>query len=207
MSVKVTIPIPVWLDRLCACPILLYRKWKYGYSFRRIYLGEGEYTIVDPEDYCRLKKFNWYLSGTDKKFYAHCNVKIENTETKTMSMHRMMTNAPDGLLVDHRNGDSLDNRKTNLRLATRAQNMHNSRKRKNTSSQYKGVCFYKRRRKWAAYINVARKRIYLGYFDLESEAARAYDVAAKIYHKEFARLNFPDDKLDKTRDCVNLGTL
>ena len=100
--------------------------------------------------------------------------------------------APVELLVDHRNNNGLDNRRDNLRLATSSQNNCNSRKRKNTTSQFRGVCFCKAKGKWDANINLAGKRIWLGSFDSEIEAGKAYDEAAKKCHGEFARLNFPE---------------
>jgi hypothetical protein len=102
-------------------------------------------------------------------------------------------NPPRGFLVDHKNLNTLDNTRTNLRLATRSQNMFNRNKIKsNTSSRFRGVCFDKRRKKWCAYITVEGKRIWLGTFDNEIDAAMAYDAAAKKYHGEFARLNFSE---------------
>jgi hypothetical protein len=98
-------------------------------------------------------------------------------------------------LVDHRNTNGLDNRRENLRLATYSQNNCNTAKRKNTSSRFVGVSFDKRRRRGVAYINYNGKRILLGRFDSEIEAARAYDAAAKKYHGEFARLNFSERSL------------
>jgi len=106
-------------------------------------------------------------------------------------MHREITKAPPGLLIDHINTDSLDNRKANLRLATPSQNSCNTRRDKsNTYSRYRGVSFSKRKQKWFAAIRTDGKKLWLGYFDNEIDAAKAYDNAARIYHKDFARTNF-----------------
>ncbi|MGA2323997.1 MAG: HNH endonuclease [Sedimentisphaerales bacterium] len=193
MKINLTIGIPVWLDFIFTCPLLAYRLLRYGYTYRRIYLGEDEWTILDQQDYYRFGNLKWTISGNGKKFYATRFLKIAPGKTKTLSLHRAIMNAPKGLVVDHINGESLDNRRANLRLATQSQNSCNKRKRKNTSSQFRGVSFYKPQGVWNAYINVAGKRIQLGYFDSEIEAAKAYDAAARKYHGEFARLNFPEE--------------
>jgi hypothetical protein len=192
MKINLMIGIPCWLDMIFAWPVIVYRQWKFGYTFRRIYLDEGIYTIVDPEDYYRLKKFNWYLLIWNKKFYARCNIKIGSTETKTVSMHRMILNAPKGILVDHINGDSLDNRRANLRFATHQQNACNSRKKAGCTSKYRGVSWNKHKKKWRATLQYKGKSVFHKMFDSEIEAARTYDAAAKIHHGIFARLNFPD---------------
>jgi len=190
MSSKLTITIPAWLDRICAWPAIRYRKHKYGFSFRRIRLTEGKFTIVDPQDFYWLNNFDWCAKEYHGGFHA---VRFNNHgDTMILSMHRQIMNQPLGLLVDHRNRDGLDNRRDNLRLATRSQNNCNTTKRKNTSSRFVGVSFDKRKQRWVAYINYNGKRIFLGYFDSEIEAAKAYDEAAKKYHAEFARLNFSD---------------
>jgi hypothetical protein len=100
-------------------------------------------------------------------------------------------NAPADLLVDHRNCDSLDNRKANLRFASHTENGQNRRKRKNATSRFLGVWWDKSKGLWESRIVYNKKRIFLGYFDSEIEAAKAYDEAAKKYFGEFARLNFP----------------
>ena len=107
-------------------------------------------------------------------------------------MHRLILNAPKGLVVDHINGNGLDNRKANLRLCTPAQNACNVRPRPGETSKYKGVAFIKRERRWQVRISFRNKRKWIGYFDTEIDAARAYDQAARRLHKEFASLNFPD---------------
>ncbi len=197
---SIQIKVPNWLDRILVWPILLYRFCKFGYAYRRIYLDEGLWTIVDVADYYFFARFKWYAAGNKNKYYATRGQRIGTDYIKLVRLHRLIMDAPKGVLVDHRNGDSLDNRRANLRLATRAQNCGNMRKRKNTSSRFKGVCFHKKYRKWTAYISVAKKRISLGYFDSEIEAAKAYDEAAKKYRGEFACLNFAEsaDSVQRT---------
>jgi len=190
----VRIKVPVWLDRIFTCPLILYRRLKYGDPFRRIYLGDGIWTLVSPQDYYPLSSFNWYLASNGQQFYAFTNVKIGLGKIKMVSMHRMIMNAPRHLIVDHKNGNTLDNRKTNLRFATRAQNAFNRQKVKTkTCSKYIGAYFEKRTGRWTVKIRVDGKRLWLGRFNSELDAARAYDAAAKKYHGEFAKLNFPDN--------------
>lgn len=106
-------------------------------------------------------------------------------------MHREIANIPEDLECDHINGNSLDNRKANLRAATRRQNCWNNSKRKPKSlSKYKGVSFSKRGRPWKAMLTVNGKWIYLGSFNSENQAAKAYDKAARRHFGEFAKLNF-----------------
>ena len=194
MKIHLTISIPNWVDRVFAWPVVWYRKRKFGYTFRKIRLTEGKCTIVDQKDFYRLNDFQWCVAGSKGKFYVFGGQRISPEEIKLVRLHRLIINAPDGLLVDHRNTDSLDNRRTNLRLATRSQNCCNRRKTKSkTSSRFIGVYFDKRKDLWSACINFHRKRIWLGYFKNEIDAAKAYDKAALEYHKEFARLNFPEE--------------
>jgi hypothetical protein len=96
------------------------------------------------------------------------------------------------MVADHINGKGYDNRKANLRLATRSQNCMNKPfiKTKSSSSKYRGVSWSKSLKKWHVQIGLHGKRIYIGYFNNEIEAAKAYDKAAKLYHKEFAVTNF-----------------
>jgi hypothetical protein len=189
---SIQIKIPVWLDLIFVWPVLLYRQWKYGYSFRKIFIGEDRYTIVEPKDYYRLNNFHWCINVSRRNIYAVRLVLTDNWQLKKVRMHREIMNAPDGLLVDHKNGKTLDNRRANLRLATHSQNMCNKPKTSTKStSRFRGVYLDKRKGRWVAKIQINRKRIWLGYFDNEIDAVRVYDTAAKMYHGEFAHLNFP----------------
>lgn len=127
----------------------------------------------------------WYV-GTmgGKKRYAFTRI-----DGKTTYMHRLLMNAPDGVEVDHINGNGLDNRRSNLRLATRQQNCVNRPPVPNKTSRFKGVSWCRSSKKWVAVIHTNRKKTTLGYFVDEKEAARAYDKEASIRFGEFAFLN------------------
>jgi len=107
-------------------------------------------------------------------------------------MHRQILNPPWPMVADHINGKGYDNRKANLRLATRSQNSMNKPfiKTKPSSSKYRGVSWSKSQKKWHVQIGLKGKHIFVGYFDNEIDAAKAYDNAARKYHKDFAVLNF-----------------
>jgi hypothetical protein len=192
MSVNLNLRIPEWLDKICACPVIVYRRLKYGYSFRRIYLGQNEYTIVEPADYYAFSKYNWILIRCNKKPYAVSEFKIGRKKTKRVYLHRAIMKAPKRRLIDHRNCDGLDNRRANLRFATYAQNLANRAKTKSkTTSKYRGVSFNKVGKKWGATIGWRHKTRWIGWFENEIDAAKAYDKAARKYYKDFASLNFP----------------
>jgi len=174
--------------------VLLYRWLRYGYAFRKIPLSQGKFAIVDPDDYYRLSEYKWSASRVYNKFYAvRTGTAEKGRRGKTIRMHREIVNIPDGLECDHINGNSLDNRKANLRPATRQQNCWNNRKRRPKSlSKYKGVSYNSRGRPWKAMLTVGGKTKYLGSFDTQIQAAKEYDKAAKEYFGQYAKLNFPN---------------
>lgn len=105
-------------------------------------------------------------------------------------LHRFLLNVTDpSVKVDHRDGDGLNNVRSNLRTCTDRQNGANSRKWPACSSTFKGVWWHKRMKRWIAVISVEGRTIHLGYFELETDAARQYNAVAFLVHGEFARLN------------------
>ena len=151
-------------------------------------LTQDKFAIVDAEDYGWLSKYKWHASKDRRNYYAK-----RRGPHGIVTMHRVILNAPAGLVVDHINHNGLDNRKANLRLCTVAQNNRNARPctGPNKTSKYKGVSFDKNRNRFAASIKHHRKIYFLGRFKNETDAAKAYDKAAKKYFGEFAYLNFP----------------
>lgn len=156
-------------------------------------LTRGEFSIIDHEDIDVANGYNWYAHKSKDTSYAaraHCiNGKIRN-----LFLHTAIMNTPDGLQVDHLDGNGLNNCRINLRFVNHSENQRNSRKPCNNTSGYKGVTWHNGAWKWRAQIMIYRKHKHIGFFDITEEAARAYDAAALIYHGEFASLNFPDDK-------------
>ena len=195
-KIKITIKIPAFVDILCVWLVLLYRRLRYGYAFRKIRLTQGKYAIVDPGDFEKLCQCKWCIRKNKKTIYAHRTAyKMKNTVLmhrmkNTILMHRQIMHAEKGILIDHINHNGLDNRKANLRFATYGQNAWNSKKGINRgSSKYKGVSWDKRMKKWRAMICNNYKRMHLGFFDNEKAAAKVYNEAAIKYRGQFALLN------------------
>jgi len=174
--------------------VLLYRRIRYGYAFRRIRLTRGKYALVNPDDYRHLSKHKWHAYPNGKTFYAARRATINGIKNRYIPMHRAVLKVPDSMFVDHINRNGLDNRKANLRPATHAQNSCNRGKRSNRAygSKYKGVTARSERQCYQAQIRVNGNPIFLGSFRDEVQAAEAYDRAAKKYHRQYAVLNFPD---------------
>ena len=192
MVIRITIDIPECFEHPVLFIMLLYRRLRYGYTFRRIPLTRGMFAIVDPDDYEHLSKFNWHVVDGKETYYAvRIGRKNEKRKGKNIWMHRTILNLNDDQICDHKNHNGLDNRRANLRPVTHSQNMQNRPKRKTKChSKYKGVSFRKRQNKWVADIQVNSKPKFLGYYDNEIDAARVYYRATKKYHGQYATLNF-----------------
>jgi hypothetical protein len=149
---------------------------------KKIELAKGYFAFLDDDDYEKLSKYCWYLGGN-----GHGGLYVaRKTQGTTIYMHREILGSPDSL-IDHINRNGLDNRKSNLRLCTRSQNLYNRCKTVKNKCGYKGV--RKIYKGWQANIWLNGKQIYLGHYSTAKDAAIAYNEAAKKYHGEFALLN------------------
>lgn len=164
----------------------------HGGQTVRIRLSDDMFALIDAGDYGAVSSFHWRVeSNRGFAWYAVAHTPRINGRTSKVRMHRLILRAPANAVVDHINGDGLDNRRSNLRLCTQTENTWN-RRTKHGVSRFMGVSLDTRCRakKWRATIGVHGKYISLGYFLTEEEAAAAYDEAAREWHGEFARLNF-----------------
>lgn len=159
-----------------------------------ILLASGEIAIFDPEDFEEVApQSNWSLMGGGYPSFTRYLPGGKGEERETVRLHDLIL--PGHPLVDHENGDKLDNRRRNLRPATTEQNNANRASVEGSSSRFKGVTWDKSRGKWLAAITTKGRSSTLGRFDNEEKAARVYDVHAKLMHGEFARLNFPEPRM------------
>lgn len=148
-------------------------------------LKNGYEAIIDISDAVKVERYGWVLDGTKPNKYVHT---CAGKSRKTLKLHRFILGAKIGDIVDHIDGNGLNNTRKNLRLVTASQNGANRRKIKIKTSKYKGV--HKRENgKWRAAIRVNKKLINLGTFEYEIDAARAYNKAAISIFGDFACLN------------------
>jgi hypothetical protein len=152
----------------------------------------GTHTILyDACDADKVEPWTWHIMKGHSTYYAYRQTPRPNR--KQIAMHREVANCPKGMMVDHRNGNGLDNRQENLRVCTMSQNMMNRGKTRQNSTGFKGA--YKtgdsKLNPYSAKIQKNKKVYCLGHYRTAEEAARAYDKKATELHGEFATLNFP----------------
>lgn len=147
-----------------------------------INLTQNKKTIIDDEDISLVSGQNWHAVFCNKKdFYA-----ARTVNRKRIWLHRVITSCPTGFFVDHINGNTLDNRRCNLRICTKTQNSQNQH---TSLNKYKGVHWHKRVKKYCASIRVNQRLLHLGYSDSEKDCAALYNAAAIKFFGEFARVN------------------
>ena len=139
------------------------------------------FALVDDEDYLKVSKYRWSVS-------LPCGYAERRIKGKLERMHRFIMNVPKGFMIDHVNMNGLDNRRKNLRICTKAENMRNRNKTRLNKSGYKGV-YLDFNNKWKAQLKKGKKVFNLGRFNTKEEAAMAYNTGAIKYFGPFANLN------------------
>lgn len=161
---------------------------------KTIALTKNLCTTVGDDDYDELSQYKWCASKASMRgpYYAERYTRQIEGKKRKVRMHRAIWERHNfeiqsGYEIDHIDGDSLNNRRCNLRLCTHAQNLRNSKRRKDNISGFRGISLNRRSHKWQATITVDGKTIYLGLSDSPEVVAQIYNAAAKKYHGEFAR--------------------
>lgn len=162
-------------------------------DFEFLELNHGWKALVDADIYPELAKHRWSVTFNGNRVYARR--KIAGVKRQIYLHHSILPPKP-GLTVDHRNSETpffvLDERRSNLRHATKREQRLNSRKQPGSFGKFKGITFSKGA--WQASVCINGTNTYLGRFKTQEEAALAYDVGARKLHGEFAKLNFPESK-------------
>lgn len=155
---------------------------------KEIKLTQGKVALVDDTDYERISQHGWYANFQRGRWYA-MRRKSVSEGSGWAYMHREIMSAPKESEVDHCNGNCLDNQKSNLRLATHADNQHNRKTQRNNTSGYKGVIWHVTNKNWVARIVINGKKQHIGSFQSKHDAAKAYNEFALQTFGQFARLN------------------
>lgn len=159
---------------------------------KEIKAGSGRAAFVDDSDFDLVNSHNWQSHSHRRTFVVHRKRKMTDPQDlpKKIYLHRFILNAKKGQIIDHKDGNSLNNQKSNLRFCTNAENARNSRSRIGATSRFLGVSKHRTNRaKWVAQYQEYGKSYHIGIYESEVEAALAYNVAASFAFREFARLN------------------
>lgn len=161
---------------------------------KTINLRNGNKLLLDDDDFARFSWLNWYQN--DNGYVVTDTPKVKRNEgySAKQRIHRLIVQCPEGMDVDHANGNKLDNQKSNLRICTRSENLANKEALENKMySPLKGAYFCKRRKKWLSLVRTderlksgKRKQKSLGYFDSAEKAHEAYKAWAQEYYGDFA---------------------
>jgi hypothetical protein len=152
-----------------------------------ISIGKFE-VIISACDAEKIYAHSWHKSGHPKRGGPYFSYTTPRPAHKQITLHHFIVDCPPGMCVDHINGNTLDNRRSNLRICAQEENNRNRCKNSNSTSGYKGVFWDNHYKKWASYIQVNNKRIYLGRFNDPKKAYVAYVAASKKHHGEFGRI-------------------
>lgn len=168
-------------------------------------LNRGAVCKLDWDDFIVVSEHSWHLkskTAAPGRYYVQRTIQLgsgRGARKSTLALHRVLLNAGPGDIVDHRNGDTLDNRRANLRITDARGNAMNVRGKNLKAGKFQGVYQNKRTGRWQAAIsagpvrpNGKRARVHLGCFSTPEEAAKAYDAAAREHFGTFASLNFPE---------------
>ena len=180
------------LDHVCSAFFILKNMKKIELS-KQSKKNKGKYfALVDDEDFERVNKFRWCMDIQHGIYYAVRTVRDNTGRCSQEIMHRKIMNCETEKIIDHIDGNGLNNQKSNLRFCTNQQNQMNRKPNEKSESRFKGVVFdHNNNNKCRALIRNNGKLKSIGYFKNEIDAAKAYDKAAKECFGEFARLNFP----------------
>lgn len=158
-------------------------------STKQIPLTRGQFAIVDEADFAIANQYKWHAIRPHRIWYAVRTI-WGHGENSSQYLHRFLLGNPQGVSIDHVDGNGLNCARSNLRIATKSQNDANRGRQENNKSGYKGVHWATRDKKWIAKIKVDGRQIYVGGFDNPVDAALAYDAAAHKYFGAFAGTNF-----------------
>lgn len=155
---------------------------------RKIKLTQNKFALVSDRDYYKLNKFKWYPDKGTNTFYVVRNSKDIFGKHLKVRMHHDILGKFVGKEIDHKDGNGLNNQRSNLRICSHSENQHNRNKYKCNTSGYKGVSWHKGKSKWSAQIRMSGVLIHLGDYTSKLKAYKAYCEACRKYHGKFSNI-------------------